>query len=287
MNNKIDSHHGLGQKSARFQRRIQRYGWDASAEFYQACWQQNLQQAHQAMFAMAELTSGDRVFEIACGNGFVTLTAASIVGDNGHITATDISAEMIQLLKASIQKYNINNITSRRVAAEDTGELTDGNFDAALCALGLMYMPEPELGIRAMWQSLKPGGRAVATVWGARKNCAWAELFPIVDREVESDVCPLFFASGTGNRLADQLLDEGLESVQTRRIQTMLYFQNESSLFHAFIDGGPVALAVKRFDLETRQRVESVFLNSVSQYRSGDGFSIPSEYVVVSGVKSE
>lgn len=285
MNSSVAGKNGPNVQSAKLQHRIQRYGWDAGAENYQISWQENLQSVHQPMFEMAALIQGERVFEIACGNGFVTLLAAPILGDRGHIVATDISTEMIQLLNMQIEKLEVNNITTRRVAAEDTRELADGNFDAALCSLGLMYMPHPELGIRSMWQALKPGGRAVAAVWGARKNCAWAELFPIVDRVVESEVCPLFFMCGTGNTLVDQFLGEGFETVQIRRIQTSLYFENKSNMLHAFIDGGPVALAVKRFDSQTRQMVESEFLGSVSQYRSGDGFSIPAEYVVVSGVK--
>ena len=46
-----------------------------------------------------------------------------------------------------------------------------------------------------------PGAAAVVAVWGERRNCGWAELFPIVDARVSSDVCPMFFALGAGDCL--------------------------------------------------------------------------------------
>jgi ubiquinone/menaquinone biosynthesis C-methylase UbiE len=75
------------------------------------------------------------------------------------------------------------------------------SFDVALCALGLMYVPEPQKAIAEMHRVLPPRGRAVVAVWGARNRCGWAEIFPIVDRRVASEVCPMFFQLGTGDML--------------------------------------------------------------------------------------
>ena len=66
----------------------------------------------------------------------------------------------------------------------------------AVCALGLMYSPDPLAAMTEMHRVLRHGGRAVATVWGERRNCGWAEVFPIVDKNVQSEVCPMFFAAG-------------------------------------------------------------------------------------------
>ena len=60
----------------------------------------------------------------------------------------------------------------------------EGGFDAAVCALGLMYLPDPGEAVASMARATRPGGRVVATVWGERRNCGWAELFPIVDARV-------------------------------------------------------------------------------------------------------
>lgn len=272
-------------QNAKLQRRIQRYGWDAAAEIYHTNWQDKLLPVHQAMFDMAGLKPADRVLEIACGSGLATTQVANIVGDNGHVFATDISVEMISILNTTIARMGLKNITTRRTGAEDSETVDTGEFDAALCALGLMYFPQPELALGNMWQALKPGGRATSVVWGQRNKCRWAELFPIVDEFVESDVCPLFFSLGFGEALSQLYKSQGFESVDTRRVEIRLDFADEQEIFAAFIDGGPVALAVKRFNRDTRHKVEMAFLDSVIDFKNNNKFSIPTEYVVVSGIK--
>ena len=197
----------------------------------------------------------------------------------------DISMEMISLLQQQATGPGLDNIHAERAAAEDLGELADGSFDAALCALGLMFMPDPDVGLNGMWQALKPGGRAVAAVWGQRNRCAWADIFPIVDNTVKSEVCPLFFALGAGDSLSQAFVKQGFESVEVHRIETSLYYQNKADLLAAIIDGGAVALAAKRFDDETRQQVDRAFLNSVSEHHSSGQYHIPAEFVVVVGNK--
>ncbi len=269
--------------NTKFQLRLQRYGWDAAAVVYDDLWQKGLSPVHQTMLEMAQLKPEERVLELASGSGFVTHQAAVLVGDAGHILATDISVEMISLLQKQSESLGLGNIRAERIAAEDLDELADGSFDASLCALGLMLMPDPDIGLKAMWQALRPGGRAVAAVWGQRSKCAWADIFTIVDNVVQSEVCPLFFSLGVGPSLAQGFEGQGFVSVETRRIETSLNFSNKESLLAAIIDGGAVALAAKRFDTDTRHQVESEFLESVEEHRDGCAYSIPIEFVVVAG----
>ncbi len=56
------------------------------------------------------LKEGMTVFDVGCGNGFFTLPAAEIVGDNGNIFGFDLSQEMLNDLKSRVEKNNINNI---------------------------------------------------------------------------------------------------------------------------------------------------------------------------------
>jgi hypothetical protein len=47
--------------------------------------------------------------------------------------------------------------------------------------------------------------------------------------------------------------------------------------------GGPVALAYSRFDEGTRQAVHAEYLASIAPWRSGSGYAVPGEFVVVAG----
>ena len=271
---------------AKLQHRVQRYGWDAAAELYDSIWRTNLLPIHDAMFNLADIKPGESVCDLACGSGFAALRAAEIVKQKGKVLATDISAEMVKLVKKHTRRLDLMNVVTKRRAAEDPGSQVD-EFDIALCSLGLMYSPHPEKVLTAMYKNLKPGGRAIAAVWGARKNCSWAHIFPIVDSVVQSDVCPLFFSIGTGDSLENSFKDAGFNLVTSHRVTCTMKFDSEQSLLEAHVDAGPVALAAKRFDKATREKVDVAFLKSVSEHRYGDEFRLPGEFVVAIGWKPE
>ena len=103
------------------------------------------------------------------------------------------------------------NVRFERMDAEEL-RFPESSFDVILCALGLMYVPDPEKAVREFHRVLRPSGRAVAAVWGQRSKCGWAEIFPIVDARVQSDVCPMFFRLGTGESLRRAFAAAGFET---------------------------------------------------------------------------
>ena len=270
---------------AKLQRRVQRYGWDAAAKVYEASWGDNLASAHDAMFGRAALRAGESVLDVACGSGLLTFRAAKLVGDAGSVTATDISEEMVRLVRDKARVKAFANVEARRMDAEAL-DLPDRNFDVALCGLGLMFAPDPDQAMKEMWRTLKGGGRAVAAVWGERRNCGWAEIFGIVDRFVQTDVCPLFFRLGTGQSLLTTFEDAGFVMTSSHRFSVRLTYANDQRALAATVDGGAVALAARRFDVATRQEVDRQFLRSIARFRQANGaYAIPGEFVVVDGRK--
>ncbi|HLS85229.1 MAG TPA: methyltransferase domain-containing protein, partial [Burkholderiales bacterium] len=185
----------------RLQRRVQRYGWDRAVVAYEASWRDQLEPAHSLMLDMAALQPGERVLDVACGTGLVSFRAAAAVGADGAVVGTDISGEMVETARREAALRELANVAFERADAEAL-PLPDGAFDAALCGLGLMYVPDPVQALSEMRRVLRPGGRTAAAVWGARRNCGWAEIFPITDARVASEVCPMFFHLGTKDMLA-------------------------------------------------------------------------------------
>jgi ubiquinone/menaquinone biosynthesis C-methylase UbiE len=253
---------------ARLQRRIQRYGWDKAAPFYERYWQAQLAPARARLFELAELRSGQRVLDVACGTGLVTFPAARAVGRSGAVVATDISDAMVGHVRAEAAALDLAQVSASRTDAENL-QFPDRSFDVVLCALGLMYVPDVQVALREMRRVLCPGGLAVAAVWGARNRCGWAEIFPIVDARVQSEVCPMFFQLGTG-----------VVEVRADRIATELRYDSAEAATGAAFAGGPVALAYSRFDDETRRNAESEYLASIAAYRTAQGYAIPGEFVV-------
>jgi len=250
-----------------------------AADDYQPLWHAQLAEAQAAMTAWASLAPGQRVLDIACGTGLVSFAAARAVGPGGQVLGVDLSGRMVGSAQRYARQMNLSNCSFARMDAE-TLDLPDANFDVVLCALGLMYMPDPEQALREMHRVLKPAGRISLAVWGEQSKCGWSALFPIIDAEVVSEVCPLFFQLGQQDALVRLCADAEFEAIEHRRISTTLDFADASDACNAAFVGGPVALAWSRFNDEVRARVRAAYISSIEKWRFGKGFRIPGEFVI-------
>lgn len=265
--------------------RVQRYGWDAASAYYEDGWHGPMRPAHLTLIETAALKPGERVLECACGSGLVTRMIAGAVGPKGEVLATDLSQNMADMTASRCAGEGLAWVKTARMNVEAL-EVEPEHFDAAICALGIMNVPDPLAAVVSMRRAVRPGGRVVAAVWGERRHCGWAELFPIIDARVASEVCPMFFGPGTAGSLARNFATAGLTQVHEHRQRETLEFHDEKNLLTAMFIGGAVALAVKRFTPEVLAEAQSEFLASVQQYRGGDGrYLIPGEFVTVSGVR--
>jgi SAM-dependent methyltransferase len=180
---------------------------------------------------------------------------------------------------------NFGHASFERMDAEGL-KFPDASFDAALNALGLMYVASPVKSLQETLRVLKPGGRAVAAVWGDRTRCGWAEIFPIVDARVDTEVCPMFFQLGTNEGLQIAFEMAGFSEIVVERISTTLLYDNPDDALGAAFAGGPVALAYSRFDEPTRDEAHAEYLASIDPYRNGNGYQIPGEFVIARGSRS-
>jgi ubiquinone/menaquinone biosynthesis C-methylase UbiE len=269
---------------AALQRRIQRYGWDRAADHYERLWSSQLKPAQDRLVELARLKPGARVLEISCGTGLVTWPLAALVGSSGQVIATDISERMVERTAAEATRRGLSQIACRRMDAESIDE-ADASFDAVVCALGLMYVPEVATALGEMYRVLAPGGRVVAAVWGARARCGWAEVFPIVESRVASDVCPMFFNLGTHDTLVGAFARAGFVNVRADHLASTLEYDSAEDAADAALVGGPVALAYARFDESTRLAARREYLESIAAYRVGEGYRVPGEFVVGGGEK--
>lgn len=267
---------------ARLQQRVQRYGWDRAASYYEQSWARQLAPAQDLLMTMAALQPGERVLDVACGTGLVTFRAAAAVGAKGEVVGTDISEAMVDACRATATARRITNARFERVEAEKMS-FPDASFDVVLCALGMMYVTDFAGSIKEMFRVTKPGGRAVSAVWGKRDRCGWAEIFPIVERRVQSEVCPMFFQLGTGEMQTMLFQQAGFTDVRTERITTVLEYQNDEEACMAAFAGGPVAMAYSRFDDPTRASAHAEYLQSIAAFKRGNGYAVPGEFVVTRG----
>ncbi|MEX3014963.1 class I SAM-dependent methyltransferase [Gymnodinialimonas hymeniacidonis] len=103
------------------------------------------------------LHATDRVLEIGCGT---SSTALLLAPDVEHITASDISSEMIAIGKEKVWDTGVTNVSPVQGVVGDPG--LDGPFDAILAFNLLHLLAEPEAAIRQAYAQLPSGGRFIS-----------------------------------------------------------------------------------------------------------------------------
>jgi SAM-dependent methyltransferase len=142
------------------------HGWNAHAPEIRA-W---LGAATEAMLEMAGVGPRSRVLDVAAGAGDQTLDIAERVGPHGYVLATDLSPAILALAKDNAVRAGYTNVDTRVADGEALG-VEAGSFDAAVCRLGLMFLPDPLQGLREMRRALRPGGGVCTMVFsGPQRN---------------------------------------------------------------------------------------------------------------------
>jgi demethylmenaquinone methyltransferase/2-methoxy-6-polyprenyl-1,4-benzoquinol methylase len=123
----------------------------------------------------ARIRPGDRVADICCGTGQLTLAARAAAGRSGEVVGLDFSADMLRVAAANIEaagrraqrdpEAGTDNIRFVRGDARELPFAT-ADFDAVLVGWGLRNVPDRERVVREMRRIVKPGGRVVSLDMG-------------------------------------------------------------------------------------------------------------------------
>lgn len=119
----------------------------------------------QALIENAELAEGEKVLDVAGGQGEPSLTIAEIVGPTGSVTCTDIAPEMIAAAERESRLRGLTNVTFEQCSAGSL-PFEDSSFDAVVCRLGAMFFPDPLAALREMLRVTKREGVIALAVWG-------------------------------------------------------------------------------------------------------------------------
>ena len=151
-------------------KQAQRQAWGRTASGMKIWWpvlEEGGQKLSDKLVDLVGLRSGSKVLDVATGIGEPAVTAARRVQPSGKVLATDISPEMLAIARERAEKLVLQHIIEFRESDAESLKLPDKSFDAVLCRLGLMFLPNLPNALRIFYNALVPSGKIAAAVWPA------------------------------------------------------------------------------------------------------------------------
>lgn len=107
---------------------------------------------------LAFLKSGDRILEVGCGTGSLTIEAKKAAGPSGEVQGIDAAPEMIEVARKKALKAGLD--IGFKVGLMEQIPFDDDYFDGVLCSFMIFHMScdSRRKGFGEIYRTLKPNG---------------------------------------------------------------------------------------------------------------------------------
>jgi SAM-dependent methyltransferase len=145
--------------------------WVAEADRYDAM----TRAFGDVMLDAAELSPGQRVLDVGCGNGATTLDAAHRVQPRGEVVGVDLSPPMLALARQRAAAVALDNLDFLEADAQ-VHQFGEGAFDVVVSRNGLMFFDDPDAAFANLARALRPRGRLAFVAWQGLERSEWISV---------------------------------------------------------------------------------------------------------------
>ena len=240
-----------------------------------------LQIVGETLCEAVDLRSGQRVLDVAAGNGNATLAAARRFAE---VVSTDYVAALLERA-AERAKAERLAVTFRQADAEAL-PFDDASFDVVLSTFGVMFTPDQQQAARELLRVCRPGGTIAMTNW--TPDCAIAEVQSAAARFAPPPAgvpSPMLWGTEAHVR---ELLGDGISSLRVARKSFVMRFRSVEHWFEFHSTYlGPVRKMVESLDPGQRQAAGKAVRDVASRLnRSGDATLVmPVDYLEVVAIR--
>ncbi|HSC58032.1 MAG TPA: methyltransferase domain-containing protein [Gemmatimonadales bacterium] len=253
--------------------------WSQVARAYQRNILPGFTPAAAALCTALHVGPGDRVLDIACGPG--TLSLAALRQGATHVTGVDFATEMVALAQAA---------TIGRGAEFFLGDATalpvpDAAFDVGASSFGAIFAPDPRRAIGELHRALVPGGRAGLLAWlrGDTTNAYYDRVYRHIPRpQTAHDP----YAWGE-HATARKWFGEWFGYLELSTITVPYEGPTPAAVWEVLrTSTGRVAVSYAALDRSAQERMDREMIDFFDRFRRPEGGVYwPREALMVTGVK--
>lgn len=234
-----------------------------------------LQIVGERLCEAVDVMAGERVLDVAAGNGNATLAAARRFG---HVTSTDFVPALLERGEERAVADRLD-VAFQQADAEAL-PFESGSFDVALSTFGVMFAPDQDRAAAELSRVVRRGGRIGLANWTPESFIG--QLFKTLGRHVpppQGLKSPALW--GTESRLAELFPGHRIEA--SRQVFNFRYRSAHHWLdvFRTYY--GPTNRAFAALDSGKQMALETDIIELLDQANRGseDTLIVPSEYLEV------
>ncbi len=224
-----------------------------------------------------DLRSGQKVLDVAAGNGNATLAAARRWCE---VTSTDYVGALLERGRERADAERLS-VVFQEADAENL-PFADNSFDAVVSTFGVMFTPDQERAATEMMRVVRPGGKIGMANWTPEGFIG--QLFRTIGRYMPPPVGVRSPATwGTQARMTELFQDTSSAIRAAHRHYVFRYRspQHWLDIFRTFY--GPVHKTFLALQPSERAALEHDLMALIAQFnRSGDAtMVVPSQYLEI------
>ncbi|MEO0467771.1 MAG: class I SAM-dependent methyltransferase, partial [Pseudomonadota bacterium] len=124
----------------------------------------------EPIMTAAALQPGERVVDIGCGAGVLSVRAAADVAPMGQVVGVDVSRPIVDVAEA---RFGERGDVAFEVTDASVWKPAD-LFDVLISRFGVMFFEDPVGGFQNLRAAIKPGGRMAFACWRTLPENDWA-----------------------------------------------------------------------------------------------------------------
>ncbi|MCH7905509.1 MAG: class I SAM-dependent methyltransferase [Armatimonadetes bacterium] len=169
------------------------------------------------LLPFAKLCSSDRVLDVGCGTGVLTI-AAHLVSET--VIGLDINESMLAVAASK------EPLIDWRIGDACDLPFDDESFDVVVSQFALMFVDDAAQALSEIWRVLAPGGRLVVAVWATGKDNPVHETLANLVREHYGDEAAARYstpyAMGDATALQELAQSAGITRPKIRLLRSMV-----------------------------------------------------------------
>jgi ubiquinone/menaquinone biosynthesis C-methylase UbiE len=245
----------------------------------------------EALVEYARPKPGMKVLDLASGTGEPAISVAMRVGSEGHVTALDLSSELLQIAADRAQQRGLANVSTQQADAQDL-PFSDQSFDLVTSRFGVMFFQDCEKALREVHRVLKSGARACFLAWGPFEQPYFSSMIGVVVKHVGGPAIepggPDPFRFARPGSLSSVLRKAGFSNVEeeTKALPWTWPGTAEEVWEQVQAIAAPFRPLLQRIPVEGRDEIDRKVIGAIQQYVDGETIKFGAVVILASGTKA-